>query len=117
MNERIILYNDFLTGTLSANVTRYVEFNAPSTFLYAKALASNDSSATLALSGAGGLSIAAQVIGDSGDPRTVAPASTDVDREPANSLITVTLDYDGASGTAAENVHLLMFFLTGEPAS
>lgn len=116
MNERIVLFNDFFTGTLGANVTRYIEFDAPSRFLYAKALASNDSSATLALSGAGTMSIAAQAIGDSGDPAEIRPASTDVDREAADGLITITLDYDGASGTAAENVHILLFFLTGEGA-
>lgn len=117
MRERIVMFNDFFTGTLGANVTRYLQFDAPVSFLYAEGLASNDSSATLALSGAGGLSIAAQAIGDSGAFRKIVPASSDVKSEPANSLITVTLDYDGSSGTAAENVHLLLFFLHGENPS
>lgn len=116
MNERIVMFNDYFDGTLAANVTRYVEFREPVAFLYGKAVASNDSSATLALSGAGTLSVAAQAIGDSGDPATLTPASTDVLTEAADGLITITLDYDGASGTAAENVHVQLFFLTGEPA-
>lgn len=115
--ERRVMFNDFFTGTLSANVTRYVEFPFPVTFEAAKCVASNDSSATLAISGAGTMSIAAQVIGDSGDPRTIVPTEAEkasTAGEAANGLITITLDYDGTSGTAAENVHLLIWFLTGE---
>jgi len=114
MKERLVMWNDFYTGTLSGNVTRYIEFPFPAAFYKAKAVASNDSSATLALSGATALSIAAQTIGDSGDPKTITPASTDVVRIAANELITMTLDYDGSSGTAAENVHVILWFLTGE---
>lgn len=113
MEEHRVLFNDFFTGTLSGNVTRYVEFPVPAEFKWAKAWASNDSSATLALSGATATSIAAQAIGDSGDPETITPASSDVTDIDANELVTVTLDYDGASGTAAENVHLLMCFELG----
>lgn len=116
MNERIVLFNDFFSGTLAANQTRYIEFNAPGAFLYAKAWASNDSSATLALSGASSHSVAATAIGDSGDPAEIAPASTDVPEFAADELITITLDYDGAAGTAAANVGILLYFLTGEPA-
>lgn len=117
MNERVILYNDFFSGTLSGNVTRYLEFPWPATFVGAKAWATNDSSATLALAGASKLSIAAQAIGDSGDPAYIEPtaaekASTVI--EPANSRITLTLDYDGAGGTAAENVGVMLFFLGGD---
>lgn len=114
MKERLILWNDFFSGTLAANVTRYVEFPFPAAFYKAKAWASNNSSATLALSGATALSIAAQAIGDSGDPATITPASTDVVRIAADELVTITLDYDGSSGTAGENVGVELFFLTGE---
>lgn len=115
--ERRIMFNDYFDGTLAANVTRYVEFPWPVTFEAAMAVASNDSSATLAIAGASTMSIAAQVIGDSGDPAIIKPTAAEkasTAGEPANSLITITLDYDGSSGTAAENVHLLIWFLTGE---
>ena len=115
--ERRILFNDFFTGTLAANVVRYLECAFPVTFESAKCWASNDSSATLAIAGASKMAIAAQVIGDSADPRTIVPTAAEkasTAGEPADSLITITLDFDGASGTAAENVHLLMWFLTGE---
>jgi len=114
MNEKIVMYNDFFTGTLAANVTRYIEFPWPATFVKAKAVASNDSSATFAVSGASTMSITAGVIGDSGDPATIAPVSGDVAYEAADSLITMLLDYDGTSGTAAENVHLQVWFCIGE---
>lgn len=116
MQERVVMFNDYFDGTLAANVTRYLEFREPVVFKYGKATASNDSSATLALSGANTLSIAAQTIGDSNNPSTLTPASTDVVTEAANGLITITLDYDGTSGTAAEDVHVLLFFATGEPS-
>jgi hypothetical protein len=60
------------------------------------------------------MSIAAQAIGDSGAFRKINAAASDVRAEPRDSLITITLDYDGSSGTAAENVHLLIRFLVGE---
>ena len=114
MNERIVMFSDFFTGTLSGNVTRYLEFPWPVTYVSGKALASNDSSGTLALSGATNMSITAVAIGDSGDPATISVTSGDTQYEPADSLITITLDYDGASGTAAENVHVQLFFLVGD---
>lgn len=118
MHETMLLWNDFFSGTLGANVTRYLEFPYPVTFLKAKAWATNDSSATLALSGANTLSIAAQAIGDSGNPATISPTAAEkasTAGEEADGLITLTLDYDGAGGTAAENVGVQLFFLVGGP--
>lgn len=114
MNERVITQSYYLSGTLAANHTILHQFPHPVTFVWAEAGASNDSSATLALSGASTLSIAAQAIGDSGAMTKIVPASTDVDGEIADSLITVTLDYDGASGTAAENVNITIAYLLGD---
>jgi hypothetical protein len=114
MNERMIQANWFLSGTLSADVTLYQEFPWPVTYAGGKAVASNDSSATVALSGASTMSITADEVGDSGDPGTLVIGSTDVAYEAADSLITITVDYDGDGGTAAANVHLQLFFLTGE---
>ena len=114
MKERLIQWDDFFSGTLSGNVTRYIEFPFPVAFYKGKAWATNDSSATLALSGATALSVAAQAIGDSANPATITPASTDVVQVAADELITFTLDYDGASGTAGENVGVILWFLSGE---
>ena len=115
--ERRIMFTDFFTDTLGANVVRYLECPWPVTFESAKCWASNDTPATLAISGASTMAIAAQAIGISADPRTIVPTAAEkasTASEPANSLITITLDYDGSAGTAADNVHLLMWFLTGE---
>jgi hypothetical protein len=114
VKERLIQWNDFFSGTLGGDVTRYIEFPFPVAFYKGKAWATNDSSATLALSGATSFSIAAQAVGDSADPATITPASTDVVQAAANELITVTLDYDGSSGTAGENVGVILWFLSGE---
>jgi len=118
MNERVIPFFFRESGTLAANVTYYLEFPVPVTYLTGKAAASNDSSATVAMSGAaGGLSIAAKAIGDSGDPANLTPTAAEKAStcgNNANSLITVTLDFDGAAGTAAENVFGVLLFAYGE---
>jgi len=118
MNERIVTYHMLETGTLSANATRYVEYPWPVTYIGGKAAASNDSSATIAISGAaGGLSIAAKAVGDSGDPASLAPTAAEKAStcgNNANSLITITLDFDGSAGTAGENVWAELFFAIGE---
>lgn len=116
MNERLYPINYYIAGTLSGNHTLLVQSAYPLTFVDAHASASNDSSATIALSGASTMSIAAQAIGDSGAMSKIVPTAAEkasTAGEPADSLITVTLDYDGASGTAAENVSVILNFLVG----
>lgn len=110
MNERLITTNHNYGGTLAANQIATDEFPFQVTYLKTKAVAQNDSSATLALSG--GVTVSATAIGDSGDPATITPS--DDTRVAANTAITFTLDYDGASGTAAQNVNIINFYLTGE---
>jgi len=113
MEENRVVLNYIKESTLSGNFVKYIEFPVPAAFLWAKAWASNDSSATLALAGATALSVAAQVIGDSGDPRTITPASSDVVTIAANELVTVTVDYDGTDGTAAEDLEMILCFDLG----
>lgn len=112
--EQRVLQNFFISGTLSGNATRYFEAPVPYTFLWAKAWASNDSSATLALSGATNLSITATAIGDSADPATVTAGSSDTAYEAADTLTTITLDYDGDGGTASANVGIIICWALGE---
>lgn len=110
MKERMITTCHDIAGTTTANVVRIDEFPFSTTFLKLKAWATNDSDATLALSG--GVTISATVIGDSSDPSTISPtAPTEI---AANTAVTFTLDYDGASGTAAQNVQIIAFYLVGE---
>ena len=99
MNERLLVWNFFIPGTTTANVTMYIECPYPWTLDKIKAASTNDSDATLAVSG--GATITAAVIGD-GDPAELTPDSAP-DPVDADTLVALTLDYDGSSGTAAEN--------------
>lgn len=110
MNERRIVTNHNFGGTLAANQIAVDEFPFRVTYLGSKACATNDSSATLALSG--GVTVTGTAIGDSSDPVYIQPtAPTAV---AANTAITFTLDYDGSAGTAAQNVNIINFYLSGE---
>lgn len=110
MNERLITTCHDIRGTTAANAASIDEFPFPVVFKNLKAWATNDSDATLALSG--GVTITATTIGDSSDPKTISPsAPTEV---AADTAITFTLDYDGAGGTAAQNVRIMAFYLAGE---
>ena len=69
MHERLILFTYCFAGAQGADIPIYCELPFPWTFIGAKAAASNDSSATLAASGASaGTIFSATAIGDSGDP-------------------------------------------------
>lgn len=110
MKERFFTTSYYIGGTLAANHVIIDEFPYQVTYLGTKAVADNDSDATLAVSG--GATVAASVIGDSNDPVYIEPSA------PANvaadTAITYTVDYDGASGTAAINVTLINMYLVGE---
>lgn len=110
MNERRITTNHNYGGTQAANAIAVDEFPFQVTYLGSKASATNDSDATLTVSG--GATVAGAVIGDSSNPAYLQPtAPTSV---AANTAITFTLDYDGSAGTAAANVNIINFYLTGE---
>jgi hypothetical protein len=112
MNERLILFPFAFAGTLGANVTIYLELPMPWTLLGIKGASSNAGSATVGASVAGGGTLTAAVIGVSADPKYVQPtAPLPVD---ANELVTITLDYDGDGGTAAQNVTLTVVGLVGD---
>ena len=117
MRERQISLYFQVSGTLGANVSIPLMFPYPVTLDYISASASNDSDATVAVSGASTMSMAAQTIGDSGAGKIITPTTAEkasTAGEVANSLITVTVDYDGASGTAADDLNIMLAFLTGD---
>jgi hypothetical protein len=123
-----------LNGTLAANAVGFVPTwkKQGATLLEVSAVASNDSDATLKI-GVGGTSpdddgiMTAKVIGDSGAPVwfTVADfngALADTLKKTCprlgpESTFTWTLDYDGASGTAAANVTITFTLLIGGAVS
>jgi hypothetical protein len=114
-----------ITGTLAANVT--ITFTAPCDcqLLHASACASNDSDATIII----GISadtdeyLQSSVIGDSGVPVEFdADDWYDADgNQPGvyyphiadGTVVVITLDFDGASGTAAQNVTIVLTFAEG----
>jgi hypothetical protein len=114
-----------VTGTLSANVN--IRWTAPSdcTLVHVSAVASNDSDATI-------------IIGDSSDTdeylqsATIGDSNTPVEfdgddfrdtdgnqqtryypRIADGTIVVITVDYDGATGTAAQDLTVVLTFVEG----
>ena len=112
-------------GTLSANLN--IRFTVPTDccLVHVSAVASNDSDATLALGTSADTDgfLEACVIGDSATPVEKAIADFDgalltfAGSEPPRladgDVFVVVLDYDGASGTAANDFTLVLTFVEG----
>jgi hypothetical protein len=107
-----------ITGTLSADAA--IRFTAPfdCQLVHVSAVASNDSDATLKIgtSSDDDTYLTACTIGDSGTPAeqdrddfvgTQYPHVTD------GTIVVLTLDHDGDSGTAAADVTLVLTFTEG----
>lgn len=114
MMERTIVLSFYIPGTLAANYTPAYEFPFPTRLEAIKAWASNNSDATLAVADPSATMVTATTIGDSGDPKTIAVDGAEVAQTAADTKVTLTLDFDGASGTAAQNVQILVILKTGE---
>ena len=112
-----------IPGTLAANIA--IKFTVPfdCQLVHVSAVASNDSDATMIVGTSADDNgyITAGVIGDSGVP-VEKEAITDFAGALADSqyphivdgtIVTVDLDYDGASGTAAANVTIVLTFTEG----
>jgi len=117
VNERLIAMPFWIggpDGALTGNVSFVVELPFPWGFKCVNACASNDSSATLAASG--GVTITATAVGDSGNPTEIQDdggADVEVD---ADEAVTFAVDYDGAGGTAASNLSVMVIGWVGEGA-
>lgn len=114
-----------IPGTLAANAVIY--FTSPSAchLVHVSAVSSNDSDATLMLgtsADTNGYKEAA-VIGDSGTPveweladfdgALLTEAGKDYPQIDDGDVVVATLDFDGASGTAADDFTLVLTFLEG----
>jgi hypothetical protein len=106
-------------GTLAANID--IRWTVPHDcrLVHVSAVSSNDSDATLAIGTSADTDeiLAAATIGDSQVPveKTVSNWAT---TNPTGALVkgdvfVVTLDYDGAAGTAADDFTLVLTFLEG----
>lgn len=121
--NRVFQQSYHIPGTLSADIA--IKFTAPfdCQLVHVSAVASNDSDATLIVGTSADDNgyIAAFAIGDSGTP-VEKEAITDFDGALAGSqyphitdgtIVTADLDYDGATGTAAQNVTIVLTFTEG----
>ena len=121
--NRVFQQSYHIPGTLSADIA--IKFTAPfdCQLVHVSAVASNDSDATLAVGSSADTDgyITAGVIGDSNTP-VEKEALTDFDGALASSqyphitdgtIVTADLDYDGATGTAAQNVTIVLTFTEG----
>ena len=113
-----ILQTFHIPGTLAANIVPKFTAQCDLTLIHVSAVASNDSDATLIIgtSADDDAYLTSSTIGDSGVPKefdrddfvgTQYPHITD------GSVIVLTLDYDGSSGTAAANVTIVLTFVEG----
>jgi hypothetical protein len=106
-------------GLLGANLDIRVRVARGCRLAAASAVASNDSAATLAIGVAADTDaiLAPAAIGDSGAPALFGPAhwaaTNPSGRLQAGDVLWVTLDYDGAGGTAAQDVTVDLAFLEG----
>jgi hypothetical protein len=107
-----------IPGTLTADIA--IRFTAPAncTLLHVSAVASNDADATLKIgtSSDDDEFLTACTIGDSGTPVEKDQDDFVGDQFPRiedGDVVVITLDHDGASGTAAQNVTLILTFAEG----
>ncbi len=119
MDGMRILQTYHIAGTLAANITPIFSAPVDMTLVAVSAVATNASSATLSVgtTASAAAYLAAFDIGDSSVP-VVKSARTDfVGSEFPNinkgTIVQLTLDFDGAAGTAAQNVTVAVTYLEG----
>ena len=121
--NRVFQQSYHIPGTLSADIN--IRFTVPfdCQLVHVSSVASNDSDATLAVGSSADTDgyITAGVIGDSNTP-VEKEALTDfagalaVNQYPHitdGTIVVLTLDYDGATGTAAQDVTIVLTFTEG----
>ena len=123
--QRKFVQTFHVPGALSANMDVRFTIPSPCELRHVSAVASNDSDATLALGTSADTDgfLAACVIGDSGTPvekeladfdgALLTEAGKDYPRLSDGDVFVVTVDYDGASGTAGEDVTIVLTFAEG----
>lgn len=125
MQGNHFVHSYHIPGTLAANITITFTVPAGCSLEHVSAVASNNSDATLMLgtsADADGYKAAA-VIGDSGTPvewglanfdgALLTNAGKEFPHLADGTIFVATLDFDGAAGTAAQNVTLVFTFSEG----
>ncbi len=123
MQGNHLVYTWHIPGTLAANAS--IVFTTPFNLSLEKvsAVASNDSDATLKIGTSADDDgyLPASTIGDSGTPVVFSRANftgalTESGTSPhiaAGTVVALALDFDGAAGTAAQNVTIALVFSEG----
>ena len=114
--NRPFMWNVDLAGTLSADDAWEFMMPVGAILYHVSAVASNDSDATLKIGNSSDddAYMVASTIGDSGTPAEKDRDDFVDDQYPhiaAGTNVVITLDHDGASGTAAQNVQIVITFL------
>jgi hypothetical protein len=123
--NRVFQQSYHIPGTLTADIA--IRFTAPfdMQLVHVSAVTSNDSDATLKLGDSADDDeyLVAAAIGDSGTPVEFdSDDFVDADGDTHNryyphitdgTVVVATLDYDGSSGTAAQNVTIVLTFTEG----
>lgn len=116
-----------IPGSLSANLNIRSTVPSNCTLVHVSAVASNDSDATLAIGTSADTDgfLAACVIGDSATPvekdvgdfdgalLTLGASDDEVPRLSDGDILVIVVDFDGASGTAADDLTLILTFVEG----
>ena len=114
-----------IPGTLAANINIRFTVPSPCSLVHVSAVASNDSDATLALGTSADTDgfLTAAVIGDSNTPvekeradfdgALLSNAGKENPRLADGDIFVATIDYDGSSGTAAQDLTLVLTFTEG----
>ena len=113
-NERAIILNYHIPGTLSADSVQYAELPFPWVASSIKAVGSNANSGRISLKG--GVVLAAgsgTYIGDSGNPTEISLSDTQVD---ADEVVIIYFDYYTGVSNGARNVTLTLLGYIGEAA-
>lgn len=115
MDERMVSVMWDIDNALDANKVFYWTLPWGATLWHVSAVASNDSDATLMIGDSGDTdqAMAAAVIGDSGTPVEYDFADFTSPHFVEGDVFTATVDYDGSSGTAAEDMQVVFTFLVG----
>lgn len=107
-----------VSGTLGANVVHTCTVPFPMQLVEVSACASNDSDATIIIGTSSDTDayLESAVIGDSGTPVVFTRTNfvgSQYPHIPDNTVVVVTVDYDGASGTAANDLSVVLTFTEG----
>lgn len=117
MNERVISFCFNNVGALSADYIWYVKLPFSVTLQSVSAVGSNATNATIAVGNDSSAAayMAAKAVGQSGSPAryTRADFVGGSAHVPKDTVLKVTVDFDGASGTAVQNLNVVITALVG----